>query len=84
MAVTYLGDNNPDGQCVGLTSTELVGFHGATPTAQSSGSAGTTLSVTYTASNGFGFTTSAEMESVLAQLDYIVHVLNEKGLIAGS
>jgi hypothetical protein len=34
MAVEYIGGNGPDGTCIGLDSTELVGFHGATPVDQ--------------------------------------------------
>lgn len=31
MAVHYVGDNGPDGVCVGTGSTEKVGFYGTTP-----------------------------------------------------
>lgn len=31
MAVHYVGDNGPDGVCIGTASTEKVGFYGATP-----------------------------------------------------
>lgn len=31
MAVHYVGDNGPDGVCVGTASTEKVGFYGTTP-----------------------------------------------------
>lgn len=34
MAVRYLGDNSPDGMCVGSSATEKVGFFGATPVVQ--------------------------------------------------
>jgi len=36
MAVHYLGDNGPDGMCVGLDATEKVGFFGTTPVVQQS------------------------------------------------
>ena len=48
MAVHYLGDNNPDGTCLGLSSTELVGFFGATPVAQQSVTAPATTATTTT------------------------------------
>jgi|TARA_R110000824_G_scaffold133288_3_gene296065 hypothetical protein len=83
MAVDYLGDNNPDGVVMGLSASEKIAFYNATPVVQPSGSGGTTLTLTYTASNGFGFTTSAQMESVKAQLAYIVSSLKALGLSAG-
>ncbi len=49
MAVHYVGDNGPDGVCIGTASTEKVGFYGATPVTRPSvtwpntGTATTTL-----------------------------------------
>lgn len=34
MAVEYIGKNAPDGQCFGLSSSELIGFYGTTPVSQ--------------------------------------------------
>lgn len=34
MAVTYVGDNNPDGVALGLTASTKVGFYGTTPVTQ--------------------------------------------------
>jgi hypothetical protein len=36
MAVHYVGDNGPDGVCVGTSATEKVGFFGTTPIAKPS------------------------------------------------
>lgn len=36
MAVHYVGDNGPDGVCIGTASTEKVGFYGTTPIAKPS------------------------------------------------
>lgn len=47
MGVMYLGDNNPDGMCVGLTATEKVAFFGSTPVVQPAITAvGTTTATT--------------------------------------
>lgn len=48
MAVHYLGDNNPDGACLGLDSTEKVGFYGATPVVRPSITAVATTTATTT------------------------------------
>lgn len=47
MAVQYLGNNSPDGMCVGYSSTEKVAFFGATPVVQPAITAvGTTTATT--------------------------------------
>lgn len=34
MGVRYIGDNAPDGMCVGVASTEKLSFYGTTPVTQ--------------------------------------------------
>ncbi len=34
MAVNYLGDNGPDGSCLGLSATKKIAFYGTTPVVQ--------------------------------------------------
>ena len=34
--VLYIGDNRPDGVCIGVSSSEKVAVYGATPVAQQS------------------------------------------------
>lgn len=68
MAVEYLGKNSPDGVSVGLSSTELVSFHGATPIAQA------TVAVTVT--------TTATAAAVGTDLAALRTALVNKGLIA--
>ena len=46
MGVMYLGDNNPDGMCVGLTATEKVAFFGSTPVVQQAMTAVATTTAT--------------------------------------
>lgn len=49
MTATQLSDGNPDGQSIGQSSTDKVGFYGATPVVR--GSAVTTLATTPTATD---------------------------------
>lgn len=49
MAVTYIGDSNPDGMQMGLATTDKVGFYGTTPIVQASVAATTTTTATTTA-----------------------------------
>ena len=60
MAIHYLGDNGPDGTVLGLSSTEKIGFFGATPVVQQS--------VTYPSSTATTATNEAAIVSVVAAL----------------
>jgi|ETNmetMinimDraft_26_1059896.scaffolds.fasta_scaffold538038_1 hypothetical protein len=84
MSVTYLGDNNPDGACMGLTSSEKIGFYGTTTIAQRSGSSQAALTLTTATSTGFGFSTSAGFDAFTAQIEEIRATLVALGLMAGS
>ena len=46
MSVTYLGDNNPDGACFGLSATEKIAFFGAPPVVQQAMTAVATVTAT--------------------------------------
>lgn len=46
--VEYLGSNMSGGMCIGLTSSDLVGFFGTTPTAQLTVTAPSTTATTTT------------------------------------
>ena len=48
MAVHYLGDNAPDGTVLGKSSSEKIGFFGATPVVQQSVTAPATTATTGT------------------------------------
>tara|TARA_Y100000310_G_scaffold67277_1_gene62569 strand:- start:9971 stop:10174 length:204 start_codon:yes stop_codon:yes gene_type:complete len=66
MTVEYIGDGNSDGTCVGRTTSELVAFHGSTPTDQ--------YAVVTNTSGTLGNTNDA--------VDSIIALLQEKGLMA--
>lgn len=86
MAVHYVGDNGPDGVCVGTSSTELVGFFGATPivkpTSSSFANAGSSIDVlTSTLVTSAGFNGSAAALAVLATINALCDSLHDLGLI---
>lgn len=68
--IKELSDKNPDGTRLGQSATDLVGFHGATPSVQSSVKATVTVSTTIT----------VLVDAVNAILD----CLKTKGLMASS
>ena len=76
----YVGDGRPDGTIIGRTSSELIAFHGATPTDQCATIA--TLTLTTVLSSGFGFQTSAGANAAISAINSIINVLREKGLCA--
>lgn len=68
MAVHYLGDNGPDGVCLGTSASELVGFHGATPSAQ----------------DVIATLTSGTLGDANTAINAIIDILHAKGLAAAS
>lgn len=83
MAVVYLGGGNDDGTVVGQSATELVGFHGATPSDQRAvlAAVATTATVTTTP---HGFTTGTQADNLVLAVNEIIALLKEKGLMASA
>lgn len=75
-----IGANASGGMLLGDTSSELVAFHGATPTDQCA--AISTLTLTTSLQSGFGFQTSAGFNAFTAAFNQVVDLLKEKGLCA--
>lgn len=81
MAVEYLGSNGPDGVCVGLSSSEKVGFFGTTPADQPASSdqaAVTAITTTHTTT-----TIAAVVAANTTLVNQIRTALVELGLIKG-
>lgn len=77
----YVGDGSPDGTIVVKSATEKLAFHGAVPVVQAAVIAAiTTTTPTVTA---FGFTL-AQSTAILNNVNSIITVLINKGLIAAS
>tara|TARA_R110000751_G_scaffold162360_1_gene268843 strand:+ start:312 stop:527 length:216 start_codon:yes stop_codon:yes gene_type:complete len=67
MAVTYLGDNGPDGMCFGLSASEKIAFFGATPVVQQA----VTVTATTTATTTLLETRAARIEAAMVALGLI-------------
>lgn len=65
MAKEVLGDGNTDGTVLGASATELIGFHGVTPVAQSALTA---------------LATGATIATVVTSVQQIIAALQAKGL----
>jgi len=78
----YLNQGGPNQ--FGASATSLNAFYGATPIAQRSSAAQTTIVATVSATAGRGFTTSAKFNAVIAQLAEICATLTTLGLWKGS
>lgn len=69
---------------VGLSTTDTIGFYGTTPVAQRANAAQAQVVVTTQASgNGFGFTTSAQIISLVGLVNEMQTVLVNLGLMKG-
>lgn len=76
-----LSDNNPTGTVLGQSSTDLIGFHGVTGTAQYTAIADQSINA-LSVSGVVGFTSSTSLSSVLEKLNLILDLLRDKGLLA--
>lgn len=80
--VHYIGDNRPDGMCLGLTSSEKLGFYGTAPATQQNltvTTVATTVSVS-TTSAIWGFSTSTQANQVIVAVKEILELLATVGL----
>jgi hypothetical protein len=82
MAVDYLGDNGPDGTCLGTSATELVSFHGSAPIVQMSV---TTAPAATAATNStpYGYS-QAQADAIITWIRAVDAHLKLKGLIASA
>jgi hypothetical protein len=82
MTAKQLSDGGTDGQVLGQSATDKIGFHGATPVAQRSGSAQTAIT------DSTGGTASATFAAIAAGASYaqadIVAIKNALAQIAVS
>lgn len=83
--VNLVNTPDPDGITMGLTTTDLVSFHGVTPVAQRSGAAQAAVATTApTNTSPYGYTTSAQAAAIVTLVNELRAALVEKGLIKGS
>lgn len=82
MGVKELSDKGPDGTRLGQSASDLIGFHGASPTDQAAVQAA--LSTQFVSIGGYGFSTSTAIHSIVAAIDAVTACLREKGLMASS
>jgi len=76
---------NPGGTVYGQSASDLIAFHGASPSAQRSGSAQAAVATTgATNSSPYGFTTAAQADAIVTLLNEIRAALVAKGIIKGS
>jgi len=96
MAVYYIGDNGPDGACLGTDSLEKIAFFGATPIARISGAAQAAVTDssggTAAPTNGIATITGTYNSTIIAnaiatlaaQTNAIRNAMVSYGLIAGA
>lgn len=77
--ITY---NSPDGAQAGRTSTDFIGFYGATPVSRYVGvGAASTYAITSNTTSTVGLTTLADMSSLVLQVSTITQALRRCGLV---
>ncbi len=82
--ITYSAPHtHPDGQLVGATAAEKLGFHGATPTVQRAKAEQAAVVTTAPTTSAYGFT-EAQAASIITLLNELRAALVEKGIIKGA
>lgn len=79
--VEQIGTNGSGGMCLGASSSELVAFHGATPTDQYAAITSISTSAPITSCGVYGFTTT-QAAAIIAAVNSLIAMVNEKGLTA--
>lgn len=82
MAIKQLSDGGPDGVRMGQSSTDLVAFHGATPTDQYAliTAVSTTVPLSVTGNTVYAFQSSDQFINLIASVNQCIALLKEKGL----
>jgi hypothetical protein len=83
MGVQELSDKGPDGTRLGQSAADLVGFHGASPTAQyalTSFAAVSTSAAVETSVCGYAFASSAQLAALVALVNGMRAALVAKGI----
>lgn len=83
MAANQLSRKTPDGTKLGQSSTDLIGFWGATPTSQVAFISTQSINA-LSVSGVVGFTSSTSLSSVVGKLNSIIALLADCGLMAAS
>jgi hypothetical protein len=83
MAVKQLSDGGPDGVKIGQSASDLVGFHGATPSDQRASLTAVTTTAAVT-TTPHGYTTGTQADAIVTAINEIIACLKEKGLMASS
>ncbi len=80
---TDIGLGSP--QTLGTTASSLIAFYGVTPVAQIAGAEQATITATWVSiSSGFGFQTSDQIISLIAQVKMLAYVMKTLGLWKGT
>ena len=74
---------SPDGCQIGVASTDLVAFHGATPCDQAAASTCISTSAALSVCGVYAFT-SVQANALLTVANALIDALKEKGLMASS
>lgn len=81
MAAEQVTYNAPDGAQVGKSSTELLGFYGATPIVPPTLTATISTTASISTAGSYGFSTSTETLQIVAAVSTLALALRNLGLV---
>ena len=77
-----LHDGSPDGCVIASSSSEKIGFYGATPVTRQAVSAYTTTTAAVSTSTNWGYTTSTQADAINTQIVANTAALRTLGIVA--
>jgi hypothetical protein len=80
MPIIQHSDGNPDGQVFGQSSSDKLGFYGATTVTRPTVAAYTTTTLSNSTSTNWGYTTSTQADAINSQVVAITAALRNLGL----
>lgn len=82
--IQHRSNAHPDGTLLGQSATDLIAFHGASPTDQYAliTAVSTTVPLSVTGNTVYGFQSSDQFNNLIAAVNAVIAMVKEKGLVA--
>jgi hypothetical protein len=82
MGVEYLGNGNPSGTSLGLSTSEKISFYGETPVVQADTFTSVSTEIAVSTSDGWGYSTSTQADAIVTAVNAMIVALEAIGIAA--
>ncbi len=84
MAAMQISDGRPDGATIGASASEKISFYGVTTVIQPTSTAAVTTTGATSTTNAYGFTTAAQADAIVSQLNDVIAKLTTIGILSAT